>query len=78
MRTAKLDRHLVAISLGLMLFGLLTLYSAGQTDVPTHAAGVWLRQLVWFGVGVVAGWVVAGWEVAWCSDVRSWWSMTTP
>ena len=24
-----------------MLFGLLTLYSAGQTDVPTHAAGVW-------------------------------------
>ena len=58
MRTAKLDRHLVAISLGLMLFGLLTLYSAGQTDVPTHAAGVWLRQLVWFGVGVVAGWVV--------------------
>ena len=58
MRTAKLDRHLVAISLGLMLFGLLTLYSAGQTDVPTHAAGVWLRQLVWFGVGAVAGWVV--------------------
>ena len=58
MRTAKLDRHLVAISLGLMLFGLLTLYSAGQTDVPTHAAGVWQRQLVWFGVGVVAGWVV--------------------
>jgi len=57
-RAAKLDRHLVAISLGLMLFGLLTLYSAGQTDVPTHAAGVWLRQLVWFGVGVVAGWVV--------------------
>jgi rod shape determining protein RodA len=57
-RTAKLDRHLVAISLGLMLFGLLTLYSAGQTDVPTHAAGVWQRQLVWFGVGVVAGWVV--------------------
>ena len=58
MRTAKLDRHLVAVSLGLMTFGLLTLYSAGQTDVPTHAAGVWLRQLIWFGVGVVAGWVV--------------------
>ncbi len=41
-----------------MLFGLLTLYSAGQTDVPTHAAGVWYRQFFWFGVGVVAGWVV--------------------
>ncbi len=58
MRAGKLDRPLVAVSLGLMLFGLLTLYSAGQTDVPTHAAGVWSRQLVWFGVGAAAGWVV--------------------
>jgi rod shape determining protein RodA len=37
-----------------MLFGLATLYSAGQTDVPTRAAGVWHRQFVWFGVGIVA------------------------
>ena len=37
------------VSLGLMIFGLLTLYSAGQTDVPTHAAGVWYRQFFWFG-----------------------------
>jgi rod shape determining protein RodA len=57
-RTATLDRRLLWVTLGLMLFGLLTLYSAGQTDVPTHAEGVWYRQLVWFGVGVVAGWVV--------------------
>jgi rod shape determining protein RodA len=57
-RAGKLDRPLVTVSLGLMLFGLVTLYSAGQTDVPTHAAGVWSRQLVWFGVGAVAGWVV--------------------
>jgi rod shape determining protein RodA len=41
-----------------MLFGLLTLYSAGQTDVPTHAAGVWYRQLLWFVIGVLLGWVV--------------------
>jgi rod shape determining protein RodA len=58
MRTATLDRRLLWVSLGLMTFGILTLYSAGQTDVPTHAAGVWYRQLTWFGVGVVAGWVV--------------------
>jgi rod shape determining protein RodA len=37
-----------------MLFGLATLYSAGQTDVPTRAAGVWHRQFLWFGVGLVA------------------------
>ncbi len=58
MRTPTLDRRLLWVSLGLMLFGLLTLYSAGQTDVPTRAAGVWYRQFVWFGIGIVAGWVV--------------------
>jgi rod shape determining protein RodA len=41
-----------------MAFGLLTLYSAGQTDVPTRAAGVWSRQFIWFGVGIAAGWVI--------------------
>jgi len=41
-----------------MTFGILTLYSAGQTDVPTQAAGAWIRQLFWFGFGVAAGWVV--------------------
>src|SRR6185437_9454918 len=57
-RTATLDRRLLWVSLGLMLFGLLTLYSAGQTDVPTRAAGVWYRQFFWFGIGVVVGWGV--------------------
>jgi rod shape determining protein RodA len=46
------------VSLALMFFGLATLYSAGQTDVPTRAAGVWHRQLVWFGVGIVTCWVI--------------------
>ena len=58
MRSATLDRRLLWVSLGLMTFGLLTLYSAGQTDVPTHAAGAWYHQLFWFGIGVAAGWVV--------------------
>ena len=54
MRGPSIDRNLVLASLGLMLFGLATLYSAGQTDVPTRAAGVWHRQFVWLGVGIVA------------------------
>ncbi|MGH7535405.1 MAG: rod shape-determining protein RodA [Gemmatimonadales bacterium] len=58
MRVPTIDRKLLTTSVCLMLFGLLTLYSAGQTDVPTRAAGVWYRQLVWFGVGIVAGWIV--------------------
>lgn len=54
MRGPAVDRNLAMVSLALMLFGLATLYSAGQTDVPTRAAGVWHRQFVWFGVGIVA------------------------
>jgi rod shape determining protein RodA len=53
-RGPAIDRNLIIVSLALMLFGLATLYSAGQTDVPTRAAGVWHRQFVWFGVGIVA------------------------
>ncbi len=41
-----------------MAYGLVVLYSAGQTDVPTQGAGVWQRQFVWFGVGLAAAWVV--------------------
>ena len=58
MRTATIDRQLLTISACLMFFGLLTLYSAGQTDVPTRAAGVWYRQFFWFGIGIVAGGLV--------------------
>ncbi len=58
MRAPTIDRQLVTVSLCLVLFGLATLYSAGQTDVPTRAAGVWHRQFIWFGVGIVAAWVI--------------------
>jgi rod shape determining protein RodA len=54
MRAPTIDRQLVTVTIGLVLFGLATLYSAGQTDVPTRAAGVWYRQFVWFGLGIVA------------------------
>jgi rod shape determining protein RodA len=57
-RTATLDRRLLGVTLALMTFGLLMLYSAGQTDVPTHAAGVWTRQFFWFGIGTIVGWAV--------------------
>ena len=57
MRTATLDRQLSPSPPCLMVFGLLTLYSAGQTDVPTPAAGVWYRQLSGSGSG---SWQVEG------------------
>ena len=58
MRAPALDRQLITVSLLLMLFGLATLYSAGQTDVPTRAAGVWHRQFMWLGVGTVGAFIM--------------------
>jgi len=37
----------------LAVYGLATLYSAGQTEVPTFVATIWHRQLVWLSLGAV-------------------------
>lgn len=53
-RSMGLDRSLLGAVGSLLLFGLVVLYSAGQTDVPSFAAaGAWERQLVWLGGGAV-------------------------
>lgn len=50
-RVRQLDKALV-VSVGLLaLYGLATLYSAGQTDVPTFVATIWHRQLIWLALG---------------------------
>jgi len=50
----KVDRRLAAIALALTAYGILILYSAGQTDVPTSVEHIWERQLVWLALGIVA------------------------
>lgn len=55
-RARQLDRSVVIAVAALALYGLATLYSAGQTDVPTFVETIWHRQLLWLGLGlVVAG-----------------------
>jgi len=54
MRRAGLDRPLLIVVLALLTFGILMVYSAGQTDVPTVARGAWIRQLVWIGLAIAA------------------------
>ncbi len=59
MRRDRLDRPLLVVVLALATFGVLMVYSAGQTDVPSVAArGAWIRQLVWLGIGVVGAAIV--------------------
>jgi rod shape determining protein RodA len=50
----RFDRQLTLVTLVLTLYGILILYSAGQTDVPTSVEHIWRRQLIWLGLGVMA------------------------
>lgn len=54
LRLREIDRPLAGVALLLAGYGLATLYSAGQTDVPTFVAAIWHKQLLWLGIGVVA------------------------
>ena len=51
-RFRELDRPLLGVVGALAVFGLATLYSAGQTDVPTFATTIWHRQLLWLALGL--------------------------
>jgi rod shape determining protein RodA len=52
-RVRQLDRPLLGAVTALAVYGLATLYSAGQTEVPTFVATIWHRQLVWLTLGAV-------------------------
>src|ERR1041385_5298051 len=53
-RFRKLDRPLLLAVIALAIYGLLTLYSAGRTDVATKiVATVWERQIAWLVLGIV-------------------------
>jgi rod shape determining protein RodA len=58
MRSLGVDRSTLTVVLILVIVGVFNLYSAGQTDVPTQAVGVWKRQLVWLTIGGTACWVM--------------------
>src|SRR3989442_3744738 len=53
-RLRRIDKPLVGVTVALLVYGLAALYSAGQTDVPTIAATIWQKQLVWIAVGLTA------------------------
>jgi len=49
----KLDRPLLWVVIALATYGLLTLYSAGRTDVVTIVATIWKRQIAWLVLGII-------------------------
>ena len=55
MAARTLDSRTLLTVGALVALGLATLYSAGQTDVPTEIADIWRKQLGWIALGTVVG-----------------------
>jgi rod shape determining protein RodA len=58
-RVITADLPLIGAALGLSLFGIAMVYSAGQTDVPTVATRAWVSQIKWLMVSLVAAFLVS-------------------
>jgi rod shape determining protein RodA len=57
LRIPPIDIALAAAALGLVVIGLLTVYSA--TSVPGAHEGLWVKQLQWAAMAIVAAWIAA-------------------
>ena len=58
-RRQSVDIPLLLIALVLTGFGIAMVFSAGQVDSPSPIiANAWKRQLAWFGVSMVAMWII--------------------
>ncbi len=58
-RVSLSDWPLVLIAILLSLMGVAIVYSAGVTDVPTQATGLWRQQIAWMIIGTCAAYIVS-------------------
>ena len=57
-RRINIDLPLIIVALLLTGYGIAIVYSAGQTDIPTHATTAWRPQIIWAVIGIVAAYGV--------------------
>ena len=66
LRASLGDTTLLLLVLGLSLFGVAMVYSAGQLDVPDPTVqGVWKKQLLFLGISIVVFLIVTRIQVRW-------------
>ena len=66
------DPVLLALVLFMTGLGIAMIYSAGQVDVQSLATGIWVRQLYWFGVAIVALAVTSRFSVRFLEWLAPW------
>jgi rod shape determining protein RodA len=58
LRKVTPDWPLVLTALTLSVFGMLMVYSAGQTEMPSYVSRVWKQQLLWFFISLFGAWAI--------------------
>lgn len=58
-RKAIPDFPLAALALVLSVFGILMVYSAGQTDAPTIVSRLYKSQILWLAISLVAAYLIS-------------------
>jgi rod shape determining protein RodA len=59
LRKVSPDWPLILTALALSIFGMLMVYSAGQTEMPSFVARVWKQQLMWFFISLFGAWAIS-------------------
>jgi rod shape determining protein RodA len=59
------DPVILALALGLAVFGVAMIYSAGELDVPSSVTGIWRKQAIWLAISLVAFALVTRVSVRW-------------
>lgn len=59
LRKVSPDWPLILTALALSIFGMLMVYSAGQTEMSTVVSRLWRQQVIWFFISLVGAWVLA-------------------
>jgi rod shape determining protein RodA len=59
LRRVTPDWPLVLTALALSIFGMLMVYSAGQTEMPSFVTRLWKQQLTWFFISLFGAWAIS-------------------
>jgi rod shape determining protein RodA len=59
LRKVTPDWPLILTALALSVFGMLMVYSAGQTEMPSFVSRVWKQQLIWFFISLFGAWAIS-------------------
>jgi rod shape determining protein RodA len=59
LRKVTPDWPLVLTALALSIFGMLMVYSAGQTEMPSYVSRLWKQQVIWFFISLFGAWAIS-------------------